>query len=51
MLVAVSVGASLKPSNHPIHEDLSHNDHQIVAKMLVSLAAREKPSNLRSLKD
>lgn len=40
--------------SHPIctiHEDLSHNDHQIVAKMLVSLAAREKPSNLRSLKD
>ena len=36
---------------HAIHiEDLSHNDHQLVAKMLVSLAAREKPSNIRSLK-
>jgi len=36
-----------QPENAKFELDLSHNDHQIVAKMLVSLAAREKPSNLR----
>lgn len=36
-----------QPENAKFELDLSFNDHRIVAKMLVSLAAREKPSNLR----
>ena len=30
-----------------IAEDLSYNDHRLVTKMLISLAVREKTSNLR----